>query len=67
MNIRVLKSEIEKIKQTDSGQETDITALETAVGTVESGEGNDLQSQINALAERVQILEGEAVDIDGGK
>ena len=44
MNPRVLKAEIEKIKATDVSQETDITELETAVGEVPSGAGNDLQS-----------------------
>jgi hypothetical protein len=57
MNPRVLKSEIEKIKATDAGQETDITALETAIGEVPTGEGNDLQSQITALEARVKALE----------
>ena len=60
MNPRVLKSEIEKIKQTDSGQETDITALEAMIGEVPSGEGNDIQSQITALAGRVKDLEDAA-------
>jgi len=57
MNPRVLKAEIEKIKATDAGQETDITALETAIGEVPTGEGNDLQSQITALEARVKALE----------
>ena len=60
MNPRVLKAEIEKIKATDVSQETDITALETAVGEVPSGDGNDLQSQITALDDRVKTLEGAA-------
>ena len=60
MNPRVLKSEIEKIKQTDSGQETDITALEAMIGEVPSGEGNDIQSQITALGTRVKALEDAA-------
>ena len=56
MNPRVLKGEIDKIKQTDASQETDITALETAVGTV-SAEGDDLQTQITKLEARVKALE----------
>ena len=60
MNPRVLKGEIDKIKQTDSGQETDITALEAMVGEVPSGEGNDLQSQVTALTARVKALEDAA-------
>ena len=64
MNTRVLKSEIEKIKVTDSGQETDITALETAVGTVETGEGNDLQSQVTALGTAIgTVPSGEGNDL----
>lgn len=57
INPRVLAASIERIKQTDISQETDITALEAAVGEVESGEGNDLQSQITALTARVKALE----------
>ena len=53
MNPRVLKAEIEKIKATDAGQETDITALETAIGEVPTGEGNDLQSQVTALSGKI--------------
>ena len=64
MNPRILKGEIDKIKQTDSGQETDITALETMVGEVPSGEGNDLQSQVTALTARVKALE-DAADPEG--
>lgn len=60
MNPRVLKAEIEKIKALDVSQETDITALETAVGEVPSGDGNDLQSQITALDDRVKALEEAA-------
>ena len=60
MNPRVLKGEIDKIKQTDSGQETDINALEAMVGEVPSGEGNDLQSQVTALTARVKALEDAA-------
>ena len=60
MNPRVLKAEIEKIKALDVSQETDITALETAVGEVPSGAGNDLQSQITALDDRVKALEEAA-------
>lgn len=56
MNPRVLKGEIDKIKQTDVSQETDITALETAVGTVPE-EGDDLQTQITKLEARVKTLE----------
>ncbi len=56
MNPRVLKGEIDKIKQTDVSQETDITALETAVGSV-SAEGDDLQTQVTKLEARVKALE----------
>lgn len=58
MNPRVLKGEIDKIKQTDVSQETDITALETAVGSV-SAEGDDLQTQVTKLEARVKALEDE--------
>ena len=56
MNPRVLKGEIDKIKQTDVSQETDITALETAVGSV-AAEGDDLQTQVTKLEARVKALE----------
>ena len=56
MNPRVLKGEIDKIKQTDVSQETDITALEKAVGTVPSTE-DDLQTQVTKLEARVKALE----------
>lgn len=56
MNPRVLKGEIDKIKQTDDNQETDITALETAVGTVPTT-GDDLQTQVTKLEARVKALE----------
>lgn len=61
MNSRVLKGEIDKIKQTDVSQETDITALETAVGSV-SAEGDDLQTQVTKLEARVKALEDAAVE-----
>ncbi len=63
MNPRVLKGEIDKIKQTDVSQETDITALETAVGTVPST-GDDLQTQVTKLEARVKALE-DAQPADG--
>ena len=59
MNTRVIASEFEKIKQTDSSQETDITALEAAVGTVPE-ESDSLQEQISALELRVKALEDAA-------
>ena len=59
MITRLLKAEIDKNNAKDVSQETDISALETAVGEVPSGEGNDLQSQITALDTRVTALENE--------
>lgn len=64
MHPRILKGEIDKIKVTDSGQEEDITALESAVGSVPTGEGNDLQSQVTALAAAVgEVPSGEGNDL----
>ena len=48
MNPRVLKGEIDKIKQTDDNQETDITVPTT---------GDDLQTQVTKLEARVKALE----------
>jgi len=59
MLTRMLQTKIEKINQTDSEQASDISGLQTAVGTVTSGEGNDLQSQVTALGLRVKALEDE--------
>lgn len=53
---RLLKAELDKIKQTDISQGEDITALETAVGTVPA-ESDDLQTQVTAIEARVKALE----------
>ena len=53
---RLLKAELEKIKQTDISQGEGITALETAVGTVPA-ESDDLQTQVTAIEARVKALE----------
>ena len=64
MNPRILKAEIDKIKQTDASQGSDIDALETAVGSVPTGSGNDLQSQVTAIEERVTALETADADAE---
>ena len=65
MHPRILKSEIDKIKQVDGSQENDIDGLKENVGEVPSGEGNDLQSQVTALTIRVQALEDAAQNNPG--
>ena len=64
---RMLQKQIDTIKGSDGSQDTDIAALQAAIGEVPSGEGNDLQSQITALAARVKALEDAAADASGGE
>lgn len=59
---RLLKAELEKNRQTDVSQGEDITALETAVGTVPA-ESDDLQTQVSALAAAVGTVPDEADDL----
>ena len=64
MLTRMLKAELEKTKLTDISQGEDIDALETAIGTVPSGEGNDLQSQITVLETAIgTVPSGEGNDL----
>ena len=56
MHPRILKGEIENIKQMDGSQESDISELKAAVGEVPA-EGDSLQEQITALEARVAALE----------
>ena len=63
MLTRMLKAELEKTKQTDLSQEADITALESAVGTVPE-ESDDLQTQVTALGTKVgEVPSGESNDL----
>ena len=63
MLTRMLKAELEKTKQTDLSQEADITALESAVGTVPA-ESGDLQTQVSTLGAAVgDVTSGEGNDL----
>ena len=61
---RILKIAVDKIKQTDATQTTDISGLKTNVGTVPSGSGNDLQSQLTALSGKIgTVPSGDGNDL----